>query len=212
MQSLGKKATICAPFKELTEGTLFQPIDHFVTNIANEKHNKIDAREVDTVRPVRILANILQKVFASGKFGFFQGVRKERFGTRGFRGIFRHAVGANSSFVSVSDYTGSESFSDEEPFLVQGTHGLSLQPFIFWNPCPRHPDLDSGHCYFFDSVQTPGRFSYKAAGYNCECIVAVDNDLAPLAEQLSKAMLEDPSVGFVEVDSLREAESGRVYL
>jgi len=211
MQGLGKTAAICAPLKELTEGALFQPIDQFVNNIAQEKHDKIDAREVDTVRPVQILANILQKVFASGKFGFFQGVRKERFGTRGFRGVFRHAVGANSSFVMVSDYTGSESFSDEEPFIVQGTHALSLQPLIFWHPCPRHPDLDSGHCYFFDSAQAPGRFSYKAAGYSCTCIVAVDTDFAPLAEQLSKAMLEDPSTGLVEVGSLRDGESGRAF-
>ena len=167
MRNAGKGMVFCAQLKELTEAPLFGPVDRFVNEIAKEKHGKIDERDIDTVRPVQILANILQKVFTESKFGLFQQVQKPRFG-KAFHGLFRHAIG-RPPFVMVSEYVGEMSFSQDEAFVVHRTSGLPLQPLIFWNRCIHHPELDGGHCYLFDCAEAPGVFSFKAAGATCTC-------------------------------------------
>src|ERR1700722_14124333 len=111
----GKGMVFCAPLKELTEAPLFGPVDRFVTQIAKEKHGKIDERDIDTVRPVQILANILQKAFTVSKFGLFQQVQKPRFG-KAFRGLFRHTTGL-PPFVRASEYVGETSFAQDEGFV-----------------------------------------------------------------------------------------------
>jgi len=203
----GKGMVFCADLRELTEAPLFGPVDRFVTEIAKEKHGKIDEREIDTIRPVQILANILQKVFAEAKFGVFQQVQKPRFG-KAFRGLFRHAVG-RPPFVMVSEYVGETSFAQDEAFVVRGTSGLPLHPLIFWNRCPHHPELDGGHCYLFDCVESPGVFSFKAAGATCTCIASLGNELSSLAEQLIEFSKADPTIVLSDVGALAEIEESR---
>jgi hypothetical protein len=62
MLAAGKNVAACAPLRELVEPPLYN-VDRFVTEIAKEKHGKISGDEIDTFRPVQILANVLQHVF-----------------------------------------------------------------------------------------------------------------------------------------------------
>jgi hypothetical protein len=204
--SAGGNAVFCAGLRELTQPPLYEVIDRFVTEIANEKHGKVSDQEIDTVRPVHILANVLQKVFTDSKFGLFQQVRKERFGER-FQANFRHAVGP-AAFLKISRYSGEHSFAEDEAFIVNAGTGLPLQPLIFWNRCPKHPELDCGHCYFFDSVksQSPAVFSFKAAAFPCTCLASTDNEFGPLANQLLELTKADTSVAFCNIGDLREVE------
>jgi hypothetical protein len=207
MRNAGKGMVLCAPLKELTEAPLVGPVDRFVTEIAKEKHGKIDEGDIDTVRPVQILANILQKVFTDSKFGLFQHVQKPRFG-KAFHGLFRHAIG-RPPFVVVSEYVGETSFSQDEAFVVLGTLGMPLQPLIFWNRCIHHPELDGGHCYLFDCLESPGVFSFKAVGATCTCIASIDNELSPIAEQLIEFCISDPTIVLSDVGELLEIEESR---
>src|ERR1017187_10454706 len=207
MLAAGKNVTACAPLRELVEPPLFDIIDRFVTEIAKEKHGKISGQEMDTLRPVQILANVLQHVFTDSKFGLFQQVQKKKF-EKDFQGLFRHAIG-RSPFLTVSKYSGALSFAQDEAFVVTSSWALPLQPLIFWNRCPRHPELDCGHCYLFDSLETPNVFSYKAAAFPCTCVASAENDLAPLAAQLAEFIKADPSVITCEVGNLVEiADTG----
>jgi hypothetical protein len=204
MRGLGKKAVFASALRELIEAPLFEPVNRFVTLIAKEKHGKVDEKDIDTVRPVQILANILQKAFGESKFGLFQQVQKPRFG-KDFRGLFRHALG-RPPFVTVSNYVGETSFAQDEAFIVQGGIGLPLHPLIFWNRCPQHPDLDCGHCFLYDSVESPGVFSFKAAGTTCTCIASTQNELAPLAEQLGLWVDSDPTIPLATIGDLKGVE------
>ena len=107
--------------RELVDPPLFHPIDQFVTLIAREKHGKADERDIETLRPVQILGNVLQKAFTAGVFGYFQQVHKPRFG-KDFVGQFRHAIG-RPPFVAASKYEGrrgrrlAQSYSDRPTAL-----------------------------------------------------------------------------------------------
>jgi hypothetical protein len=202
----GKKLILCAALRELIEAPLFSPIDRFVTQIAKEKHGKIAEQDIDTVRPVQILANVLQKVFNQSIFGLFQQVQKPRLG-RLFHGLFRHAVG-RPPFVKVSEYTGEASFSQDEPFVVHETSGLPLLPLIFWNRCAQHPELDCGHCYLFDCEEEPGAFSFKAAGATCTVVANIHNELAPLAERLIEFRRNDQTLTACRIDQLQHVDKG----
>ena len=159
---------------------------------------------MNTIRPVEILANILQKVFSDSKFGLFQQVQKQRF-EKTFQGLFRDATG-RSPFVTVFKYSGDLSFAQDEAFVVRSGAGLPLQPLIFWNRCSKHPELDCGHCYLFDSVESPGVFSFKAAAFPCTCVVSTENEYAPLAEQLAEFTKADAPVALCHVGELHDTE------
>src|SRR5262249_11499215 len=151
----------------------------------------------DTVRAVEILANVSQKAFGKNIFGFFEQVRKEKFG-KGYRGTFRHASGPEP-FIRASRYEGSESFAEGELFVVNSEKnvGLPLQALVFWDDCSNHPDLSSGHCYFFDKGDGDDvSFSYKAAGYPCTINVTLSE--GNMYKEIAKALLElkrnDPNI------------------
>jgi hypothetical protein len=207
-QAAGRSTDFSAHLKELTEPPLYDTVDRFVTQIAKEKHGKLSGLEMDTVRPVQILANVLQKVFSDCKFGLFQRVQKQRF-EKTFHGFFRHATG-RSPFVTVFKYNGELPFGQDEAFVVKSGAGLPLQPLIFWNQCPKHPELDCGHCYLFDSVELPGVFSFKAAAFPCTCVASTENEFAPLAHQLAEFTKADAPVALCHVGELRDIteESG----
>lgn len=79
LQQLGNKATISSPYKELLSQELNEDVDNVVRFLAQRKHGKASDTSVDVLRPVRVLANISQKVFANNSFGFFENVRKQKF-------------------------------------------------------------------------------------------------------------------------------------
>jgi hypothetical protein len=210
--SAAGRTVFCAGLRELIEPPFLEVLNRFVSEIAKEKHGKISDKLIDTERPLQILANVLQKVFTDNKFGLFQQVRRERFGKR-FEANFRHAVGP-APFLTISRYSGDHPFSEDDAFIVNGGTGLPLQPLIFWNRCPKHPELDCGHCYFFDSVESesPAVFSFKAAAFPCTCIVSTDNEFGSLASQLSEITNADTSVALCNIGNLRGAEADRTSM
>jgi hypothetical protein len=144
-------------------------------------------------------------VFSKNGFGFFDQVRKEKFGQT-YRGMFRHACGPEP-FIHVSEYQGSESFADGEFFVISGEKGtgLPLQPLLFWDECSRHPDLTAGHCYIFDKAQvSDGSFSYKAAGYPCTCTVSGTNRYKEAAAALIVHKASDSRVELIKGIKLRD--------
>jgi hypothetical protein len=76
----------------------------------------------------------------------------------------------------------------------------------------QHPELDCGHCYFFDRVEAPGVFSFKAAGAPCTLTASMSNDLAPLAEQLIDFCQADPTIVLSDVGELQEIEESAARL
>lgn len=209
LEQLGNKTTIFAPYKDLITPEFYGPIDGAVTFVAQYKHEKVSETSLDTLRPVQILANISQKVFATNTFGFFEQVRKQSF-AKGHQGQFRHACGS-PPFVKISKYQGPQTFSEDEPFLLNLDKGtaLSLQPLVFWYRCDRHPDVDIGHCYLFDKPEkTEGHFSFKAVGYPCTCEVSVTNEYSALAEKLVEYREHDPKIDLCEVGTVQDVSEG----
>jgi hypothetical protein len=199
-----KRATISAPYAELLGPELHKPIDDVVTFFAQWKHGKSSDASIDTLRPVQILANISQKVFAENTFGFFEHVRKQRFATE-YTGLFRYASGS-PPFIRVLEYHGTQAFSEDEPFLFNEETGkaLSLQPLLFWEKCPNHPDTGT-HCFLFDkSAKESGVFSFKAATFPCVLEVTKTNEYSALANRLEQFLQIDPILQLLDVKGTPE--------
>src|SRR5262249_16858182 len=151
-------------------------------------------------------ANISQKVFAKNFFGFFEQVRKDKFG-KSYRGTYRHATGPEP-FIRVSRFLGEESFADGDLFIVDSDneYGLPLQPLIFWDECPHHPDLPYGHCYFYDKSSGENKaFSYKAAGHPCTIMVSEENKYGEIAKGLIAMKSNDPTIERTEKIKLQDS-------
>jgi len=206
LTKLGKKESISTPYNELLADEFRGPIDDAIKFLAQYKHDKTRESSFDTLRPVQILANISQKVFLKNTFGFFENVQKQKFGKE-YQGQFRHAHGVHPPFIKFSTYKGTLPFSEDDPILFNSLNGtaLSLQPLLFWDSCPEHPDLDNGHCYLFDKEEIrEGQFSFKAVGYPCTCNVSTSNEYANLAEFLTEFRDHDRNIDRFEVGFLEE--------
>lgn len=166
LRQLGKEATIALPFGELMSAEFFEPINRAVTFISQYKHDKIDAKELDLFRAIQILANVSQKAFSGALFGFFERVSKRRLSSE-YEGLFRHACGT-PPFIGIWKYIGDQAFSEDQAFLVLRDQQVAvlLSPLIFWDECARHPDLEGGHCFLFDTARD-GKYSFKAVEYPC---------------------------------------------
>lgn len=206
LKQLGSNADISAPYKELLSPELYKDIDDIVTFLAQRKHGKASDTSVDTLRSVRVLANVSQKVFAVNSFGFFEQVRKQKF-AREYQGSFRYACGS-LPFVKIAPYQGREAFSEDEPYLLnqETGKGVSLQPLIFWDRCPAHPDIDN-HCFLYDKHEKEeGSFSFKAVAFPCTCEVSLTNQYSMLAEMLVEFRKSDPKIELIEVSNMGNSQ------
>lgn len=205
LKQLGNYASISAPYKELLDTVnpeLYKIVDDVVTFLAQRKHGKTNDTSLDTLRPVQVLANISHKVFSVYSFGFFEQVRKQRF-AKEYEGLFRYACGSLPFVKPPRPYQGSESFSEDEPFLLnQETGGvISLQPLMFWDKCPNHRDMDS-HCFLYDKPEKEeGSFSFKAVAFPCTCQVSLMNQYVTLAKKLAEFRKADPKLESVIISN-----------
>jgi hypothetical protein len=206
LAKLGDKKRLSAPYDELMEKGIVQFIEQTVDFLSQAKHDKADVESFDLQRSVRIIANISNKVFASNKFGFFENVHKQKF-SKEYQGLFRQARGPNPPFIRAYKYSGPLPFSRDEAVLFDNEKGylLALQPLVFWDSCPKHRDVEEGHCFLFDKEIKSG-FSFKAVGYPCTCEVSKTNQYAELAKILESMREEDPKLEFIEVGLLEEVE------
>jgi hypothetical protein len=186
-------------YSELFAEPLLGQMDAAVTSWSQVKHEKLDERTMDVLRPVQILGNISNRVFSKYVFGFFEGVQKQKYSPK-FHGSFRHAHG-RPPFTTVSRYEGDTPFAEAEAVLANLDSGeiLPLQPLVFWESCEKHPDVDPpGHCYLFDSpLKTQSSFSFKAAAYSCSCEVSDQDQYRTLANQVAEFRQSDPVVNAI---------------
>jgi len=204
---LKEKATFSSKYRELLSSEYFGIINDAVNKLASYKHDKINEIKIDILTPVRIIANISQRVFSDYVFGFFEQVKKRKFGKE-HSGRFRHAHG-RPPFTNVSEYTGFQDFSEDELYILDSTEGvaLSFTPLMFRDSCITHPDVEAGHLYLFDKAEKEhGKFSFKAVGFSCACEVSLVNEYSPLAEQLCKWKDMDPKIEPLELgrDSIKD--------
>jgi hypothetical protein len=83
---------------------------------------------------------------------------------------------------------------------------LPLQPLIFWERCRNHPDVEDGHCFFFDKEEG-GTFTFKAVGYPCVCVVSESNEYGELGKLLAGMRSEDPKLEVLDVGVLEDTDS-----
>jgi hypothetical protein len=206
LKKLGDKKQLSAPYDELMEDSLVQFLEQTLDFLAQAKHEKVDVESFDLQRSVRIIANISNKAFANNKFGFFENVHKQKF-SKEYRGHFRQACGPNPPFIRAYKYSGPQSFSRDEAVLYNKEKGylLALQPLVFWDSCPKHRDVEEGHCFLFDK-EIKGGFSFKAVGYPCSCEVSRTTQYAELAKILENMKEEDPKLELIEIGLLEEVD------
>ena len=188
------------PYQKLRDPVFFKEIEDLVRRISDQKHDTIEDEAVHALRPVQILANISQELFARHTFAMFHQVRKKRFGAA-YEGTFRHAHG-RPPFVQTSVYEGTIPLSNEETCLInkQNARSIPLEPLILWHHCSKHPELEDGHCFVFDTCERDGTFTFVAVGYKCTFVVsAQDNETSSLHEMLTSWKLIDPRISVFEV-------------
>jgi hypothetical protein len=145
-------------------------IDRITRSWADTRHELSLGERNDLLTAVRLLGNVSQTVFSEFHFGYFQNVQPERFSNR-HSGRFRLAHG-KPPYSDFRLYAGTRSFSEAQATVVHFQNGdaLTLTPLIIWYPCAAHPEVENGHCFFFDKIRADGHgvtARYKAASFPC---------------------------------------------
>jgi hypothetical protein len=200
MNHLGKRASVSAPFQALCQGRNAELIGAMVDGWAQVKHEKAVSTNLDVLGTIRVVANVCHEAFNNYKFGYFEAVQKKLGGK--YKGRFRIARG-RAPFPAFYQYTGTESFSENDAVLVNvetGT-GLMLTPLAFWHPCSGHRDVEAGHCYFYDKWDGEGpsqRVTFKAAGFPCHLVLGPEHeDLGEVCAALAQWRACDPKLSFL---------------
>ncbi len=199
----------CSGLPELIDASNFEIIDKAVNEITQHKHGKAEAKKINTIVSVQVIANICQKVFNKLKFGYFENVQKQKF-SKEYTGLFRISHGRMPFFRALK-YKGLTSFSDDEAIILntETEDIMSLQPLIFWDNCEKHADISEGHCYFFDKyIEKSESCQYKAAGFSCTCNAAKDTQYCSLADQISEIQIEDKKMDLLSTGNFTAIEIG----
>lgn len=204
-----KESEFSKSCKILMDSEHFEVLDPFITLIAKVKHDKEDESKIDTLRPVKVLANLSNFIFKNYDFGYFENIKKTRF-TNDYNGIFRVTHGV-PPFTKYYNYSGPNEFEEYEPYLFNKStkKAISLSPLIIWNQCINqiHHSEDYLHCYLFD-INDKGIFSYKAIGENiCTFKLNQYHFFAPLLHILVKMIDYDQPKKWVIVENLDKEET-----
>ena len=129
----------------------------------NDRKHHRQTQQIDYKQVLNISGNIFAKAVTGWDLGYFESVTKKGF-LGNYVGLFRVAKGQHFPFLEVFDFSGSESFSEIEAFLVNRGEGLALKlaPLVFWTPRDRQGDSDlalldksDGSAFFYKTVK-PG--------------------------------------------------------
>lgn len=194
-----RESRLAGAFSVLLEDQFQRRLEAAIEALNQEKHHKAMPGGGSSLEIVQLLGNLAQKTFSHARFGFFEDVQKRGF-ARNFEGRFRDAAGASQFFRSLP-YSGSEAFSSAQAVVVvrEKRQCLPLTPLVFWSSCDRHPDLDIGHCYFLDKADDRAHeYSFKAAGFACTLLVALNGELGSLAEEVRAFRDADPVLAWAE--------------
>ena len=204
-----KRPRIMEPFREMLGSELKAFVDRGISALSLEKHEKMEAKSEDNLRLVRILAQTLSRCVGEDAWllGSFENVQKKGFSSK-YVGLFRVHHGL-PPFTRCLEYEGIESFSPQEPFLIDPGAGtaLSLLPLMFWDNCEAHPDVDFGHLFLFDRLERNREtYTYKASGVKCSCTVERRGKYEELWRQLRDLAESDQPSEFREIGSFREGD------
>ena len=196
-----EKGKVMAGFARLLEAETFERVNEAVTFFGKYKHDKATSSSFDFLRIVQLVANISQAALAGWVFGMFEHVQLPAF-SKEYAGRFRQASGT-PPFVRLWEYRGSESFSEDQAFLIRAEDRLALplQPFVFWDRCSNHIDLEYGHCYLFDRAErSDDECLFKAVGHTCTIDAGMEERYSAIAGNVKEWRAEDRSGGRVEIE------------
>ena len=198
IKEIPKGSIFAENFKDLMKDEYITAIDDCAKKLAQFKHGKIDSSEINHTYVIQILTNTCNKAFKDNYFGFFEQVQKQKF-TKKYVGRFRKAHG-RTPFINTLSYEGEDTYSEDEPILLNYDQGklLFLQPLIFWDKCPKHESIAEGHLYFYDKDDGKGKYSFKAAGFNCTITLSEDSQYAPIVSRLNELSSLDCSTDICE--------------
>jgi hypothetical protein len=192
-------------YLKLVEEPFFVEIDQAVSEVAKVKHGK-KAIGLDYVRVLGILGNVTNQVFAEQLFGSFEAVTKQR-SKKEYTGFFRCARGPSPPFIDLYEYSGKESFSDEQAFVCdpESSQALLLTPLMLWVQGESGTRLRERQLFMFD-IAKDGAFGFKATEVLEGMEARSDNDLAPIFEDLQRMRDFDPQLALIEHLSLQKAD------
>jgi len=199
-QNFRNKATFTAALADCFEGEVYNSLDAFVNFVVNEKHDKSDS--VDLHRPLRIAANLCNRLFSKVCFGFFENLRTDKFG-KGVTGHFRVAHG-QPPFIR--DYHVKLTTLPPEimPYLFYPEAGIALplSPMVLWWQDAKAHMYNHGRCYLFDFAAKDGKsFSFKTVGVADQLTVTENHaELGALAKQLKDERTEDSEIEIIQVN------------
>jgi hypothetical protein len=207
---LGSKSTFSAGFKKLCEGKNLELFEAVTRKYAEVRHELTLTDKDELMRAVRAIANASYQVFSQYRFGYFEGIQKERFSNR-YSGRFRVAHGKppHSLFF---EYSGDQSFSEAEALILNTTsgEGLMLTPLVLWYPCSGHRDSENGHCYVFDKLRSETSkptATFKAEGFPCQLQASLEaGEMQELVRTLVSFRLQDPAIAPLRGLQVKEAE------
>ena len=194
---LDKRARISKELRALLldEQECFALINQAVDDVAKFKHEKSAA--IDYRRVLTTIGNAIRRSLVGRAFGSFENVRKKSF-SPAFEGEFRIAAGPHLPFVQVIGYEGSQSFSDEELYLIDIEEGTALPmfPLMFWSSARANQKFESPDLFLFDCLDGKGSeaFSFKASASTEVLLARQGGDFSLLAESLRRIRCQDEHI------------------
>lgn len=136
----------------ITEKSSFDVINHAVSEAPKSKHGK--KSDIDYNRLLDILGNSIRKCMQQFKFGRFEYCSKNGFGMSSFVGTFRELTGHNRPFVDLYNYSGGDSFSDREVYLIdiEEKSAFSVSPFFIWGLSDGRNSSFSDELFMIDKI------------------------------------------------------------
>lgn len=129
---VGKHGNLTKNFVKLTEENNTRLIDEAISFINDTKHHR-KPNEIDYHKVLNLLGNTIMQALKNRNFGIFEGISKKPFSNE-YTGIFRPIIGSHGPFVSFYKYSGADSFSEQEVFIIDTDTGvaISLAPTMYW--------------------------------------------------------------------------------
>lgn len=205
LQELRGCAHFSRGYLKLVEEPFVVEFDQAVGEVAKFKHGK-KAVGLDYVRILGILGNVTNRVFAEQIFGSFEAVTKQRL-KREYTGFFRCARGPSAPFIDLYEYSGRESFSDEQVFVCDPETGQALlvTPLMLWVQAESGTRRWEPQLFMFD-IAKDGEFGFKATEVLDELVARSDNEWAPIFEELQRMRDFDPQLAVIEHVRLQKAD------
>ncbi|MCO4892204.1 hypothetical protein MKD50_22740 [Cupriavidus sp. WGtm5] len=189
LKSIGNQARFSTPLRELLSDTHRKWIDEAIAAANHIKHGR-DPGQIDLHRALNLLGNKILSCLSGRKFGYFEKVARTGFAKK-YTGLFKVAHGTGSQFLHAISYSGPESFSDSEAFIIdlEAGLGISLTPLMFWHSVNGEIDPTIAVLDTMNIEET----TYKLVETGKSMKLTATHELADLHEACVGALEEDCS-------------------